>query len=100
MSRLSNYDKFPSIRVPVGCESVWQGWPDILLRIGGEISDGAQRIAVEVYPGVFEQEVLGSFVDALHPAHVFRTKDCWKTPAEIDAMVKPHSWHGNGPSRP
>jgi len=27
--RPSNYDKFPSIRVPVGRESVWQGWPEI-----------------------------------------------------------------------
>ena len=88
MSRRSNYDKFPSIRVPVGRECVWQGWRDILLRIGEEISRGAQRIAVEVYPGVFEQEVLGAFVEALQPAHVFRTSDCWKTPAEIEAMVK------------
>jgi len=66
---------------------VWQGWQDILLHIGGEISRAAQRIAVEIYPGVFGKEVLAAFVEALHPAHVFRTSDCWKTPAEIDAMV-------------
>jgi len=88
MSRRSNYDKVPSIRVPVGRESVWQGWQDILTRIGGEISRGAQRIAVEIYPGVFEQEVLGAFVDALHPAHLFLTSDCWKATPEIAAMVK------------
>jgi mannose-6-phosphate isomerase class I len=88
MSRRSNYDKFPSIRVPVGRECVWQGWQDILLRIGGEISRGARRISVEIYPGVFEPEVLAAFVDGLHPAHVFRTSHCWKTPAEIDALVK------------
>jgi mannose-6-phosphate isomerase len=88
MTKRSNYDKFPSIQVPVGRESVWQGWPEILLRISGEISCGAQRIAVEIYPGVFEQEVLGAFVEALHPAHEFRTSDCWKTPAGIEAMVK------------
>ena len=88
MSRRSNYDKFPSIRVPVGRECVWQGWRDILLRIGGEISRGARRISVEIYPGVFEPEVLAAFVDGLHPAHVFRTSHCWKTPAEIDALVK------------
>jgi hypothetical protein len=88
MSRRSNYDKFPSIRVPVGPECVWQGWRDILLRIGGEISRGARRISVEIYPGVFEPEVLAAFVDGLHPAHVFRTSHCWKTPAEIDTLVK------------
>jgi mannose-6-phosphate isomerase class I len=88
MSTRSNYDKFPSIRVPVGRECVWQGWRDILLRIGGEISRGARRISVEIYPGVFEPEMLAAFVDGLHPAHVFRTSHCWKTPAEIDALVK------------
>jgi len=31
--RSSNYDKFPSIRVPVGRESVWQGWREITARI-------------------------------------------------------------------
>jgi mannose-6-phosphate isomerase class I len=88
MSRRSNYDKFPSIRVPVGRECVWQGWRDIFLRIGGEISRGAHRISVEIYPGVFEQEVLEAFVAALHPTHVFRTRDCWKTAAEIDALIR------------
>lgn len=88
MNKRSNYDKFPSIRVPVGRECMWQGWRDILLRIGGEISRGAQRIAVEIYPGVFEPEVLQAFLDALHPAHVFRTGDCWKTPSVLDAMVR------------
>jgi hypothetical protein len=88
MSRRSNYDKFPSIQVPVGPECVWQSWRDILLRIGGEISRGARSISVEIYPGVFEPEVLAAFVDGLHPAHVFRTSHCWKTPAEIDTLVK------------
>jgi hypothetical protein len=32
--------------------------------------------------------VLAAFVDGLHPAHVFRTSHCWKTPAEIDTLVK------------
>ena len=88
MSRRSNYDKAPSIRVPGVQDCAWQGWRDILLRIGKEISRGAQRISVEVYPGVFEREVLDAFVEALKPAHVFCTKDCWKTPAEIDALVQ------------
>ncbi len=85
--RQSNYDKFPSIRVPVGPESVWQGWREIVARIAGEVSRGAQTISVEIYPGVFEKQVLEAFVEGLHPAHVFRTGDCWKTRQEIDAMV-------------
>ena len=88
MNRPSNYDRFPSVRVSVGRESVWQGWRDIVSAIAAEISRGARRIALETYPGVFEEEVLEVFVDALHPALVFRTIDCWKTQAEIDAMVR------------
>lgn len=85
--RLSNYDKFPSIRVPVGRESVWQGWREIVARIAGEVARGAQKISVEIYPGVFEEQVIGAFVEGLHPAHVFRTRECWKTPPEIDVMI-------------
>ena len=88
MSRQSNYDKTPHIRIPVGKEPVWQGWHDILERVGGEISRGAKQIAVETYPGGFEREVLRAFVDALSPAHVFRTSDCWKTSPDIESMVK------------
>jgi mannose-6-phosphate isomerase class I len=88
MARRSNYDKFPSIRVPVGPESVWQGWRDIVARIAGEIASGARRISVEIYPGVFEEEVLRAFVEMLHPSHTFCTRDCWKSPSEIDAMVR------------
>jgi mannose-6-phosphate isomerase class I len=85
--RLSNYDKFPSIRVPVGPESIWQGWREIVARIAGEVGRGAQKLSVETYPGVFEEQVLGALVAILRPSHVFRTRDCWKTAPEIDAMV-------------
>ena len=88
MPRRSNYDKFPSIRVPVGLESVWQGWQDIVARIGGEVARGARRISVEIYPGVFEEEMLRAFVEMLHPAQTFCPSECWKTPSEINAMVR------------
>lgn len=88
MPRRSNYDRFPSIRVPVGLESVWQGWQDIVARIGGEVARGARRISVEIYPGVFEEEMLRAFVGMLHPAHTLCTSECWKTPSEINAMVR------------
>jgi mannose-6-phosphate isomerase class I len=83
----SNYDKFPSIPVSVGPESVWQGWRDIVARIAGEAGHGARTISIEIYPGVFEEQVLEAFVQGLRPAHVFRTRDCWKSPNEIDAML-------------
>jgi hypothetical protein len=83
-----NYDKFPSIRVPSCPESVWQGWREIAARICGEVARGARTISVETYPGVFEEQVLEALVEGLRPAHVFRSSECWKTPAEIDALVR------------
>lgn len=86
--RPSNYDKFPFIRVPVSNDSVWQGWPEITTRIAGEIARGARKIAVETYPGVFEEQVLQALVKSMHPEHVFGTSSCWRSPAEIDDMVR------------
>jgi len=83
-----NYDKFPSIRVPSCPEPVWQGWREIVARIRGEVARGARKISLEIYPGVFEEQVLDALVEGLRPAQVFRTNNCWKTRAEIDAIVR------------
>ena len=32
--------------------------------------------------------MLEAFVEGLHPAHTFCTSDCWKTPGEIDVMIR------------
>jgi mannose-6-phosphate isomerase class I len=85
--RLSSYDKFPSIRIPAGPDSCWQGWQGIVACIGGEVARGARTISVELYPGVFEEDVLNSFLQGLRPANIFLTRHCWKTPSEIEAMV-------------
>jgi mannose-6-phosphate isomerase class I len=87
LTRHSNYDKYPAIRVPVDGECVWQGWSAILQRIRAQISRGARVVAVECYPGVFEDAVLEALSQGLRPARVFCTRDCWKPGPEIDAMV-------------
>jgi mannose-6-phosphate isomerase class I len=66
---------------------VWQGWREIVARISGELARGARQFCVEIYPGVFEEEILRTLVEGLHPAHTFCTGDCWKSPSEIDAMI-------------
>jgi mannose-6-phosphate isomerase class I len=85
MSHLSQYDRFPSIKEPAA--GAWQGWSDILDVLRGEISRGARRIAVECYPGVYEDDVARAIVEGLAPCRVLRTADRWKAPCEIDAMV-------------
>jgi hypothetical protein len=48
---------------------------------------GARVIAVECYPGVFEDAVAEALSQGLRPALVLRTNDCWKRSADIDAMI-------------
>lgn len=64
-----------------------QGYPGIIEILRGEISRGAARIAVECYPGVFENGILARLREGLRPAKIFTTSDCWKHPDEIDSMV-------------
>lgn len=85
MSRSSEYDKQPA--VSVSGDRAWQGWPDILDHLRGEIERGASRVAIECYPGVLEEEVVGVLLAALRPAQVLRTRDFLKPAAEIDALV-------------
>ena len=86
MSSRSDYDKFPTIPIRSSGRCAWKGWPEIIDQVRGAISRGARRIAVECYPGVFEQDLLDRLTEALR-ARVFRTSECWKSPAEIHAMV-------------
>jgi mannose-6-phosphate isomerase class I len=83
----SNYDKFPAARIPFGRESLWQSWQEIIPRIGADVARGARVICVETYPGVFEDQILEALSEGLRPARVIRTRDCWKTEREIDAMI-------------
>ncbi len=85
MSRSSEYDKQPA--VSVSGDRAWQGWAGILDHLRGEVERGASRVAIECYPGVLEEEVVGVLLAALCPAQVLRTRDFLKPAAEIDALV-------------
>ena len=68
-------------------DSSWQGWNEILHHIRAEVSRGARRFAVECYPGVFEDEISAAFSEGLKPVHVFRVRDCYKSPGEIEGIT-------------
>jgi len=88
LSSLSAYEKHPTVRVSCPPDSAWQGWDAIVARIRGEVSRGAARIALECYPGVYEDEVARVFTEALRPALVVRMGDALKSPAALDAVVE------------
>ena len=83
----SNYDKFPAVRADAPHRCAWQNWPEILDVLRGEIARGARRIAIECYPGVYEDDLARVVAEGLAPCRILRTADCWKPAAEIDAMV-------------
>ncbi|MBQ5530590.1 MAG: class I mannose-6-phosphate isomerase [Kiritimatiellae bacterium] len=87
----SNYDKFPSIKVPCGGECrAFSGWD----AIGGEISARVAALAksktvvcVDAYHGVWEDEVLAALEAVLKPDAVIETREANKTRDEVRAML-------------
>jgi len=87
MNRISEYDKLPTISVQAGTNCSWQGWSAILDHVHSQVSLGARRLAIECYPGVFEDEISTVFTEGLKSAHVLRVRDCYKSPGEIEAIT-------------
>ncbi len=82
------YNKWPGIAVSASAERcAWQGWPAILGRVRETVRQGARRIAIECYPGVFSDRIEGELAQALTDSTVLRSQCAWKSPAEIDRMV-------------
>lgn len=87
MSRVSEYDKFPAIPAQGGRNCAWQGWNSIVERVRAEVSRGARRLAIECYPGVFEDEISSLLSEGLAPVHVVRVSDGYKTSRVVEGMT-------------
>jgi mannose-6-phosphate isomerase class I len=93
---ISNYDKSPSVPVPapfVG--DFWRGWGPISAQLRSTaLSRGSDRtiIVVECYSGVHEDAVRQQLAAELKPALIVDSKNAFKSPSEIDALVAP--WLG------
>jgi hypothetical protein len=83
MSRISEYDKFPVIRVQAESNSAWQGWNSIVEFIRGQISKGARRLAIECYPGVFEDELSAMLSERLKPIQMMRVRNAYKSSRDV-----------------
>jgi mannose-6-phosphate isomerase class I len=90
MSRKSTYDKFPFIAVDAPVNACVVGWQAIFDRIGSSTPRGV--IAIETYPGVLDDEILGA-LRASSPAGVlFLAKDVLKSEVEIRALTAREFW--------
>jgi mannose-6-phosphate isomerase class I len=87
VNRPSEYDKFPVIQVPSAQNCAWQGWRVILDQIGALTASGARRLAVECYPGVFEEQISRILGEALSLAQIIRVREACKPSREIESMI-------------
>ena len=87
MSPKSNYDKYPCIPVSTSAANCWVGWRNIVDRL--KLSSAASRctLAVECYPGTFEEPIKDVLVEGLRPRGVVYTPDLLKAPNCVDKML-------------
>ena len=81
--RKSNYDKFPATRVE---GRLVQGWGDILATLKQSLG-GRSVMAVELYAGVHEKEVLQAFESAF-PGRVLDVRQWMKPESELRALTQ------------
>ena len=88
--RAANYDKTPSVKVPLPHEAeCWRGWEAIAQELGARGAATKRLLAVECYPGVDLVELQAALQNRLCPAQCFDTARAFKSEAEIGALVAP-----------
>jgi len=85
---VSNYDKYPVVRVSDSDEDCDLGWPAIVGRLKVKIRPGRFVICVECYPGCFEKQIEQKLVEGLKPERVIRAGDCYRSEPEIVALCR------------
>lgn len=88
MPRKSNYDKYPCIAVSTSGSECSTGWPQILQRLKGFLSQNKCVACVECYPGAFERTINNILGEGLLPTAQIFIADLLKPAAEIDTMLK------------
>ena len=90
--RHSNYDKHPCVHVAGHPGAARRGWDAVGARLREAVAARGARLtimAVECYPGVFEDEIVAALREQLQPAQIFSTAEAFRPPEEIDRLVAP-----------
>ena len=75
-SYISNYDKYPLVRVSDSRDGCETGWDAIGRLLKASVRPGRFVICVECYPGCFEKDIEKQLVSALKPQIVLRAEEC------------------------
>ena len=90
--RRSNYEKFPVVQISDSSEACAVGWDAVARRLRDVVDSCGKRdravVAVECYPGVFEDEIVAALTERLRPRAVVRTRDVMLTSRQIDELVQ------------
>jgi len=87
---MSNYDKYPEIRVPGQDISAWQGYDAIVAELTTKLSQLGDRkiLVIDCYPGVRYEEILEQMIKPLHADLVVHSDDLTFSGEEITAMIE------------
>jgi len=85
-----NYDLHPDVSVPSSyAGDCWPGWELIFDQLNQSMNGNRTVLAVECYPGVFDDDLRERLSKVLRPEYVIDTKTLFRTPEEIDDLVAP-----------
>jgi len=83
---ISNYDKYPLVRVSDSRDDCEMGWDAIGRLLKASVRPGRFVICVECYPGCFEKEIEKQLVSALNPQIVLRAEECYLPESTIQSL--------------
>ena len=83
---ISNYDKYPVVRVSGSRDDCETGWHAITRRLKASVRPGRFVICVEFYPGCFEKEIETELVGALQPQMVVHAQECYLPESAIQSL--------------
>ena len=83
---ISNYDKYPLVRVSDSRDGCETGWDAIGRLLKASVRPGRFVICVECYPGCFEKEIEKQLVSALKPQIVLRAEECYLPESTIQSL--------------
>lgn len=82
--RTANYDKFPATRIQ---GMLLEGWDKIMPCLRDALAKkGCKVLSVDLYTGVYEEDVLGAFADAF-PGLVLNAREWMRPEAELKALT-------------
>ena len=83
---ISNYDKYPLVRVSDSRDGCEMGWDAIGRRLKASVRPERFVICVECYPGCFEKDIERQLVSALKFQVVLRAEECYLPESAIQSL--------------